>query len=190
MSVSPIEPFDWDSSEATVEIQQVKPLPPRRPQRRRRDDIRDALDLLLVVVRGRIILLRPDVPRRARLVRGLAAAVLLAALFALSPFGGSEKPASPAASAELTSDGSPAGVEPLRLPKKTLIRPGETGKPVRQLQLALAELGYAPGKPDGIYGKATKQAIAAFQLAHGLDGDGVVGAGTIKALNEVLAEAP
>jgi hypothetical protein len=189
VSVSPLEPFDWDSSEATVEIQQVTPLPPRRPPRRRRDDLRDALDLVLLVLRSRIILLRPDVPGRVRLARGLAAAVLVAALFALNAFEGSDEPASPAASATLTGNGAAARVGPLRLPKKTLIRPGDTGKPVRQLQLALAELGYAPGKADGIYGKATKQAISAFQLAHGLDGDGVVGQGTIRALNAALAEA-
>jgi peptidoglycan hydrolase-like protein with peptidoglycan-binding domain len=55
------------------------------------------------------------------------------------------------------------------------------------LQKALAALGLDVGQPDGSFGPATKTAVAAFQTAHGLTPDGIVGATTAKALDEALA---
>jgi hypothetical protein len=63
---------------------------------------------------------------------------------------------------------------------------GDSGRRVRQLQRALQSLGYAV-TPDGDYGPATSQAVAAFQEDSNLEADGVAGAETIAAINEALA---
>jgi peptidoglycan hydrolase-like protein with peptidoglycan-binding domain len=56
---------------------------------------------------------------------------------------------------------------------------------VRVLQRRLAGLGFAPGPIDGRYGPLTTQAVERFQGAVGLTVDGIVGAHTLSALNEV-----
>ena len=43
---------------------------------------------------------------------------------------------------------------------------GATGNQVTSLQKALIELGYLPSGADGVYGEATKAAVAAFQAAN------------------------
>jgi len=45
---------------------------------------------------------------------------------------------------------------------------------VEGLQVALAALGYDPGKPDGIVGPATRRAVSAYQQDRGLVADGHV----------------
>ena len=42
-------------------------------------------------------------------------------------------------------------------------------------------------KPDGSFGSRTETAVKAFQTAHGLTPDGIVGATTARMLNEALA---
>ena len=56
------------------------------------------------------------------------------------------------------------------------------GEDVRQLQQALNQAGFDL-KADGIFGKATDQAVRQFQQQKGLTVDGQVGAATRKALN-------
>lgn len=51
---------------------------------------------------------------------------------------------------------------------------GATGDAVRQIQAQLARWGFYTGV-DGVYGPATKTAVAAFQRAAGAETDGVVG---------------
>jgi murein L,D-transpeptidase YcbB/YkuD len=70
------------------------------------------------------------------------------------------------------------------LPTSTL-KPGDTGGQVRELQRALATLGYSPGAADGNYGPATKRAVARFQRASGLVADGIFGAKTLNTLTRV-----
>lgn len=48
------------------------------------------------------------------------------------------------------------------------LRKGDSGTSVLLMQRALAQLGFNPGKLDGIYGKNTVTAVAAFQQAIGL----------------------
>lgn len=48
-------------------------------------------------------------------------------------------------------------------------------KKIRDLQVALARHGYNPGEPDGVWGRRTISAVKAFQTAHGLKADGVIG---------------
>ena len=65
---------------------------------------------------------------------------------------------------------------------------GSRGEAVRTLQTMLQELGYDPGKIDGIYGGRTADAVLAFQRDHGLPADGAAGAETLSALRAALAD--
>ena len=61
------------------------------------------------------------------------------------------------------------------------LRKGDRGTAVTRLQQALADLGYDLAV-DGIFGPDTRQCVLAFQRAHGLTADGVVGLLTRAAL--------
>lgn len=50
------------------------------------------------------------------------------------------------------------------------LRDGSRGKKVKTVQRYLDELGYAVGRPDGIFGRRTAQAVADFQDAYLVDG--------------------
>ena len=56
----------------------------------------------------------------------------------------------------------------------------------RQAQCLLTYLGYDPGQIDGIDGKKTQAALAAFRADYGVGADGLVGAvaGTIAKLDK------
>jgi peptidoglycan hydrolase-like protein with peptidoglycan-binding domain len=56
-----------------------------------------------------------------------------------------------------------------------VLRLGSSGDAVRQLQSALQGLGEHPGAIDGQFGSRTEAAVKAFQRAHGIAVDGVVG---------------
>lgn len=56
------------------------------------------------------------------------------------------------------------------------------------LQQALLGLGFNPGPLDGIYGAKTWAAVVAFQKAHGLTVDGIVGPITRKAIQDAQAK--
>jgi peptidoglycan hydrolase-like protein with peptidoglycan-binding domain len=62
---------------------------------------------------------------------------------------------------------------------------GDSGRSVRRLQRALAQLGYAV-TPDGEYGPGTTTAVQAFQEDAGLEADGVAGPETARAINSAL----
>lgn len=55
------------------------------------------------------------------------------------------------------------------------------------VQKALLELGYSPGKPDGIHGSASRAAVRNFQADHGLLPDEWPGRETILAIGVALA---
>lgn len=61
---------------------------------------------------------------------------------------------------------------------RPILRKGSTGEDVRKLQERLHELGYDCGAVDGKFGDNTRRAVIAFQGAHGLKTDGVVGSQT------------
>jgi murein DD-endopeptidase MepM/ murein hydrolase activator NlpD len=70
-----------------------------------------------------------------------------------------------------------------------VLRQGENGAEVKKLQEQLNALGFkdAQGKtlvPDADFGGKTKQAVEAFQRAHGLVDDGIVGKATFAALKK------
>ena len=70
------------------------------------------------------------------------------------------------------------------------LRRGMVGEDVKALQGDLIALNYSVGKwgADGEFGKATEGALEAFQLAHGLEMDGVAGPETFAKLDELLKE--
>ena len=61
-------------------------------------------------------------------------------------------------------------------------RKGARGNITRLIQERLNSLGYNCGKVDGIFGAGTYVAVIAFQKAHGLSADGIVGKNTWRAL--------
>lgn len=65
---------------------------------------------------------------------------------------------------------------------RPVLRRGNRGAPVRELQDRLRAHGFDPGPIDGDFGPRTEQAVRAFQQARGLQIDGVVGPQTWKAL--------
>jgi len=68
------------------------------------------------------------------------------------------------------------------------LKVGSRGDDVKRLQENLNTLGYNTGKPDGIFGNGTKNAVIAFQKAKGLTADGIVGSGTQNAITRALNE--
>jgi len=59
------------------------------------------------------------------------------------------------------------------------------GEDVLAVQAKLIELGFDPGKADGVYGPMTAIAVTAYQAANGLETDGVIGAITLAALTSI-----
>ena len=59
---------------------------------------------------------------------------------------------------------------------------GSKGEQVTLIQQKLKQYGYFSGTVDGVFGKATYDAVVWFQRNNGLKVDGVVGAGTAAAL--------
>jgi peptidoglycan hydrolase-like protein with peptidoglycan-binding domain len=64
------------------------------------------------------------------------------------------------------------------------LREGSSGEAVRELQLALQEIGEHPGSVDGQFGAHTLAAVKAFQQARGIGVDGVVGPITWRNIDE------
>jgi peptidoglycan hydrolase-like protein with peptidoglycan-binding domain len=61
---------------------------------------------------------------------------------------------------------------------KIILRPGNYGDEVKELQTKLKQLGFYDGVIDGGYGGGTRTAVAKFQSANGLGADGIVGTTT------------
>lgn len=84
------------------------------------------------------------------------------------------------------------GVEPDVVMIDTLkaLRQGDSGLTVAWLQEQLWSAGYDVGDKgaDGIFGKATRAAVEAFQRAHGLTVDGIAGKKTMEALRTLTGK--
>jgi N-acetylmuramoyl-L-alanine amidase len=63
-----------------------------------------------------------------------------------------------------------------------LTRPMLRGDDVLDLQLRLNRLGFDAGRPDGVFGPATSDALRAFQSEVGLEDDGMLGPASADAL--------
>lgn len=68
--------------------------------------------------------------------------------------------------------------------KIKVLRNGNIGRPVAELQRQLKAWGVYNSSVDGIYGNGTKQAVSNFQKQKGLKVDGIAGSRTFSKLNE------
>jgi hypothetical protein len=97
-----------------------------------------------------------------------------------------EKGAPVPAAASSAETAGPAAAAPA--PEPVVLKPGNRGRHVRDLQAALTALGLFAPDVDGSYGPATAAAVATFQGANGLPADGVAGPDTAAALRDSLWE--
>ena len=72
------------------------------------------------------------------------------------------------------------------MPSKPVLKKGDKGPYVVDLQVELINRGYDLGKwgADGKFGKMTQQAVMDFQRANRLSVDGIVGPSTWQALSD------
>jgi peptidoglycan hydrolase-like protein with peptidoglycan-binding domain len=122
----------------------------------------------------------------------LVAVVLAAAGIRVLVEGGSETPAAVKRSATRTAPTTwtPGTSAPPRIVAAGLDRtfgPDDRGPGVRDLQTALAALGFYDLGPDGAFGPGTATAVATFQGDRGLEVDGLAGPLTAHALVELAA---
>ncbi len=68
------------------------------------------------------------------------------------------------------------------VPAKSL-KPGETGSAVLALRDRMVSMGYLTRSASGSYDAALQKAVQSFQRDHGLEDDGVAGAGTVAEIN-------
>ena len=85
-----------------------------------------------------------------------------------------------------TTTPTPTTSSPAALPQGVVLRRGDEGGDVSEVQAALVELGYSASSVDGKFGPATAQAVREFQQSSGLKQDGVVGPVTLAALSAAL----
>jgi hypothetical protein len=119
-------------------------------------------------------------------------AVFFAILAAVGVFNGSSPPAQtvtpPPKQLTNTTPTTTANTTPTTQGPQQTLKPGDTGSQVKLLQQSLATLGFSSGKPDGVYGPATKNAVERFQVSQGLPEDGIVGPQTLTAIQRQLSK--
>ena len=70
--------------------------------------------------------------------------------------------------------------------KKKMVGEVKSRPKTKQIQIALENAGYNPGRIDGRMGRQTREAIKAFQRANNLIADGKVGKKSWNLLKEYL----
>jgi peptidoglycan hydrolase-like protein with peptidoglycan-binding domain len=63
---------------------------------------------------------------------------------------------------------------PEPVPPRVVLRPGDTGEQVRELQSRLFQLAWLPEATTGVYDATTKEAVQGFQVKRALEGTGVL----------------
>lgn len=76
------------------------------------------------------------------------------------------------------ADGKAMEVKTLPSMPGLVLRPGNLGDAILELQRRLKELGFYKGSVDGDYGRGTQDAVTAFQREKGLKADGIAGSAT------------
>jgi N-acetylmuramoyl-L-alanine amidase len=71
-----------------------------------------------------------------------------------------------------------------------LARPNVRGDDVAELQVRLAQLGFNPGRIDGIFGPVLERALSDFQRNCGLAGDGTLTQATLRELTRMTLRTP
>lgn len=117
-------------------------------------------------------------------------AVFFAILAAVGVFNGSKAAVPPVTTPThqitVTLPSSTPTAPSVQAPTQTPLQSGDTGPEVKQLQKALAAVGFSPGTPDGDYGPSTMNAVERFQIAKKLGEDGIYGPTTRTALEQAL----
>jgi len=140
--------------------------------------------------------------RRLLAIGAVAVAIVIAIIVAVvaanGGSGGSAEttvatPVTPQTPAETTTEatttsGSSAPAE-VTVPASGPLSAGDSGPAVETLQQALKQLGLYNGAVDGDFGQGTSDAVVAFQNAHNLTPDGIVGQATADAINQALAQS-
>ncbi|NEO52351.1 MAG: peptidoglycan-binding protein [Okeania sp. SIO3B5] len=72
----------------------------------------------------------------------------------------------------------------------SVLRRGDRGLAVKQLQILLTRLGYYPGIVDGVFGPGTEFAVKCFQQDVGTNANGIATRNTLQALRHPTAIAP
>ncbi len=68
------------------------------------------------------------------------------------------------------------------------LQPGQSGQAVIALRNRLFEMGYMGRSATSVYDAEIQAAVQLFQIAHGLEPDGVAGAGTMREINRSIDE--
>jgi hypothetical protein len=187
----PHDPDDW--------FDEPDPVPPRRPSRpsarvdpdaQTREQTATPADDWLVPEP----LTRKQRPARAArignrrnlITLGIALALILIGLALAGVFsGGSNKRASSTSQGQTAPTTTHSPTSTLVLPA-SIVKLGDHGNTVKELQRALRSLGFTVGTIDGVFGATTERALVAFQTAHHLSPDGVLGPATRAALLSAL----
>jgi hypothetical protein len=175
----------WDEveTEPSVPVPSVAPA----PRRRRRPPPR-TLAGDLASLRARLARHGPLLPAAALL--SFVALVALAVVLRVATAGGDEAEQAspqPVQTPPAASTPAPGQAAPETPAAVRMLRSGDRGSDVRDLQQALAALGYYTSSADGAFGDGTAAAVGSFQGANGLLADGIVGATTTAALREAVA---
>jgi Putative peptidoglycan binding domain len=124
--------------------------------------------------------------RRILIALGIALVLLLVGLALGGVFsGGPNKRANNLPTRQTAPTTTQTPPQTVALPAATL-RLGDHGNAVKELQRALRSLGFTVGTIDGVFGASTERALIAFQTAHHLSPDGVLGPATRAALLNAL----
>lgn len=125
-------------------------------------------------------------------VAAILIAIIVAVIAANGGSGGSPDttvatPVTPQTTTEAatTTSSQPAPAE-VTVPASGPLSAGDSGAAVKTLQQALKQLGLYDAAVDGDFGQGTTDAVIAFQTAHNLKPDGIVGEETATAINDAL----
>jgi hypothetical protein len=188
---TPRDPDDW--------FDEPEPMPPRRtsrtsvrvdPDARTREQTAIPADDWLapepLVRKRRSARAAPIANRRILIALAIALAILLVGLALGGVFSGSgNKRANTPRTRQTAPTTTQASTPTLVLPAAP-VKLGDHGNAVKELQRALRSLGFTVGTIDGIFGASTERALIAFQTAHHLSPDGVLGPLTRAALLNAL----
>ena len=84
---------------------------------------------------------------------------------------------------------SPTSNPPIGNAPRSMVRFGDSGAQITELQHRLADLGYYKGEASGTFDRPTEAAVQSFQHDNGLVADGIVGASTEVALRQPVGQS-
>lgn len=82
-----------------------------------------------------------------------------------------------------------SGVLSLDEADAAVVKQGDSGSTVKQIQTKLKSWGYYSGSVDGVFGSKTLAAVKYFQRVNGLTADGIVGTKTAAAMGITLSSS-